>query len=81
MVMLLGVKPDLKIPAQDMQEFLAFVRVGFTATAAGFDTEKMRLHHRVSPGEQLHAHVRRGFQDFSLIRAHQPRIVSGGFKE
>src|SRR6266849_5586395 len=79
--MFLRVEPNLKISAHDMQEFLAFMRVGFTATASGFDAEKMRLHHRVSPGQQLHAHFRRGFQDFSLIGAHQPRIISGGFEE
>src|SRR5713226_5620410 len=64
-----------------MQEFLTFVRVGFTAAPSGFDAEKMRLHHRVSPGQQLHAHFRRGFQDFSLIGAYQPRIIAGGFEE
>src|SRR5712664_289894 len=79
--MFLRVEPNLKISAHDMQEFLAFMRVGFTAAPSGFDAEKMRLHHRVSPGQQLHAHFRRGFQDFSLIGAHQPRIISGGFEE
>src|SRR5258708_10720863 len=79
--MLLGVEPDFKVSAKDVQEFLAFVRVGFAAAAAGFDAEKMGLHHRVSPGEQLHAHVRRGLQNFSLMRAHEARIIAGGFEE
>src|SRR6266849_9840723 len=79
--MLLGVEPDFKVSAKDVQEFLAFVRVGFAAAAAGFDAEKMGLHHRVSPGEQLHAHVRRGLQNFSLMRAHEARIITGGFEE
>src|SRR5438132_12966916 len=81
MIMLLGVEPDLKISAQDVQEFLSFVRVGFAAAATGFDAEKMRFHRRVSPGKKFHAHVRRGLQDFSLIRAHQARIIAGGFEE
>src|SRR5713101_8061752 len=81
MIMLPGVEPDLKMTAKNMQEFLAFVRVGFTAAAPRFDAEKMRLHHRVSPGQQLHAHVRRGLQDFSLMRAHEARIITGGFEE
>src|SRR5258708_38533020 len=80
-IMFLRVEPNLKIPAHDMQEFLAFMRVGFTAAPSGFDAEKMRLHHRVSPGQQLHAHFRRGFQDFSLIGAHQPRIIARRFEE
>src|SRR5713226_8156428 len=75
------VEPNLKISAKDMQEFLAFMRVGFTAAASRFDAEKMRFHHRVSPGQQLHAHVRRGLQDLSLIRAHQARIIAGSFAE
>src|SRR3989442_912795 len=81
MIMLLGVEPDLKISAQDVQEFLSFVRVGFAAAATGFDAEKMRFHRRVSPGKKFHAHVRRRLQDFSLIRAHQARIIVGSFEE
>src|SRR5256884_20514 len=81
MIMLLGVEPDLKISAQDVQEFLPFVRVGFAAAATGFDAEKMRFHRRVSPGKKFHAHVRRRLQDFSLIRAHQARIIAGSFEE
>src|SRR5260370_22937776 len=79
--MLLGVEPDFKVSAKDVQEFLDSVRVGFAAAAAGFDAEKMGLHHRVSPGEQLHAHVRRGLQNFSLVRTHEARIITGGFEE
>src|SRR5437588_387160 len=81
MIMLLGVEPDLKISAQDVQEFLSFVRVGFAAAATGLDAEKMRFHRRVSPSKKFHAHVRRGLQDFSLIRAHQARIIAGSFEE
>src|SRR5260370_37371970 len=35
----------------------------------------------MSPGQQLHAHVRRGLQDFSLIRTHQARMFTSGFEE
>src|SRR5437879_8730540 len=81
MIMLLGVEPDLKISAKDVQEFLAFVRVGCTAAAPRFDAEKMRLHRRVPPGKQLHAHAWRGLQDFSLMWAHETRIIAGGLEE
>src|SRR5258708_12784998 len=81
MIMLLGVQPDLKISAKDVQEFLAFVRVGCAAAAPGFDAEKMRLHRRVSPGKQLHAHAWRGLQDFSLMWAHEARIIARGFEQ
>src|SRR6266851_5394633 len=79
--MLLGVEPDFKLSAKDVQEFLAFVRVGFAAAATGFDAEKVRLHHRVSSGQQLHAHVRSGLEHLSLIRAHQAWIIAGSFEE
>src|ERR1700694_5420355 len=81
MIMLLGVEPDLKISAKNVQEFLAFVRVGCTAAATRFDAEKMRLHRRVPPGEQLHAHAWRGLQDFSLMRAHKARIIARSFEQ
>src|SRR5258708_31381306 len=81
MIMLLGVEPNFKVSAKDVQEFLALVRVGFTAAASGFDAEKMRLHRRVSPGQQFHAHVRRSLQDFPLIWAYEARIIAGSFEE
>src|SRR5258708_22261039 len=79
--MLPRVEPNLKISAHDIQEFLAFMRVGFTAATSRFDAEKMRLHGRISPGQQFHAHVRSGLQDFSLVRAHQARILAGSLEE
>src|SRR6266699_4943491 len=81
MIMLLRVEPDLKISAKHVQEFLAFMRVGCTAAAPGFDAEKVRLHRGVPPGKQLHAHAWRGLQDFSLMWAHKTRIIAGGFEE
>src|SRR5216684_2334246 len=39
MIMLLAVEPDLKSSAKHVQEFLAFVRIGFAAAPAGFDAE------------------------------------------
>src|SRR3981189_1142771 len=65
MVMFFAVQRNVELPPKDVQEFLAFVRVGFAAAPTGFDAEKVRLHHRVSPGKQLHAHIRSGFEDFS----------------
>src|SRR4029077_16255230 len=79
--MLLAVKPDFKLSAKDVQEFFAFMRIRFAAATTGLDAEKMRFHHRVSPGQQLHAHIRRGLEDFSLIWAHQARSITGSFKE
>src|SRR5260370_30793079 len=79
--MLLGVEPDFKVSAKDVEKFVAVVRVGCAAAAAGFDAEKIGLHHRVSTGEQLHAHVRRGLQNFSLVRTHEARIIAGGLEE
>src|SRR6266567_6874348 len=79
--MLLGVKPDFKTSAKDVQEFLAFVRIGLSTAATGFDAEKVRFHYRLPPGKQFHANVRSGLEDFSLMRAHQARIVAGGFEE
>ncbi len=64
-----------------MQEFFAFVRVGFATAATGFDAEKVRLHHCVSPGQQLHAHIGSRLEDFSLIGAHQTRSIAGSFEE
>src|SRR6267142_524837 len=81
MVVLLAVQPDFKISAKDVQKFLALVRVRLAAAAAGFDAEEMRFHHRIAPGQQFHANVRCGFQDFSLVGPNEPRIFAGGFEK
>src|SRR5271154_4743936 len=79
--MLLAVQPNLKFTAKDVQEFFAFVRIGFTAAAAGFDAKKMRFHGRLAPGQKLHAHSGGRFQDFSLVWAHETRIFRRRFKK
>src|SRR6266567_2790064 len=79
--MLLGVKPDFKTSAKDVQKLLPLVRIGFSAPATGFDAEKVRFHYRLPPGKQFHANVRSGLEDFSLMRTHQARIVARGFEE
>jgi hypothetical protein len=80
-VMLLAVQPDFKVAAEHVEKFLAFVSVGLTAAAAGFDAEKMRFHGGISPGEELHANVGRRLQDFSLIGPHEARIIAGSLEE
>src|SRR5215469_6882344 len=74
------VQPDFKITAKHVQKFLTFVRVGLPATTAGLDAEEVGLHRRVSPGQQFHADIRRGFQNFSFRRADQARIVPRGLE-
>src|SRR5437660_8399923 len=81
MVMLLAVKGNVELSSQDVKKFLTFVRVGFAAAASRFDAEKMRLHRGVSPSKQFHAHIWSCFQDFSLVRANEPGIITGGFEE
>ena len=80
-VVLLAVQPDFKISAKDVQEFFALVRIGFAAPAAGFDAEEMRFHHRIAPGQQFHANLRGGFQDFSLVGPNEPGMFAGSFKK
>ena len=80
-VVLFAVQPDFKLAAKDMQKFLALVRIGFAAAAAGFDAEEMRFHRGIAPGEQLHANVRGGLQNFSLCWAYQSWMFAGGFEK
>ena|ERR1700682_2036253 len=79
--MLGSVEPDVKLPAKDMQKFLAFVGVRFAAAAARLDAKEMRLHCGVAPGEKLHAHAGVCFQDFSLAGANEAGIVAGSFEK
>src|SRR6266478_3403691 len=74
-------QPDFKRATQDVEKFLAFVRVGFAAAPAGLDAEKMRLHGGVAPSQEFHAHASVGFQNFSLLGTHQAGVFSGGFEE
>src|SRR5260370_20135306 len=79
--MLVVAEPDFKSAAEDVQELLAFVYVGFAAPAARLDTKEMRLHDRVAPGEQLHAHAIFGLQNFSMRRPDQPAVLTGSLEQ
>jgi hypothetical protein len=74
------VEPDLELAAEDVKKLLAFVGVGFSAAASRFNSEKVRLHGGVAPGEQFHTNVRTGFQNFALGRANERRSVPVGFE-
>src|SRR5258707_9701231 len=80
-IVLAVAEPDFKCAAEDVEEFLAFVCVGFAAAPAALHTEKMRLHDGIAPGEEFHAHAGIGLQDFSLRWTHEARILSGGFEQ
>src|SRR5260370_7517777 len=41
----------------------------------------MRLHDRVAPGEQLHAHAIFGLQNFSMRRPDQPAVLTGSLEQ
>src|SRR5260370_9689262 len=79
--MLVVAEPDFKSAAEDVQELLAFVYVGFAAPAARLDTKEMRLHDCVAPGEQLHAHAIFGLQNFSMRRPDQPAVLTGSLEQ
>ena len=79
--MFLAVQPNFELTAKDVQELFAFVRVGFTAAAAGFDAKKVRFHGRLAPGQKLHTDSGSRFQDFSLAWPHEARIFRRRFKE
>src|SRR5260221_12424596 len=74
-------KPDFKRAAKDVKEFFAFVRVGFAAAPAGFHTKKMRLHGRISPRQEFHAHAGVGLQNFSLRGPHEAGILTPSFEQ
>jgi hypothetical protein len=71
----LVVKPDFKFAAQDVKEFFTFVGVGFAAAAAGLDTEEVRFHGGVAPGEKLHADIGAGFKDFTPLVSNMERML------
>src|SRR6266404_6925554 len=79
--MLVIAEPDFKSAAEDVQELLAFVYVGFAAPAAPFDAKEVGLHDRVAPGEQLHAHAIFGLQNFSMRRPDQPAVLTGSLEQ
>lgn len=64
--MALILEPDLKFTAQDVEKFLAFMSIRFTAAPAGFDAKKVRFHGGVAPGKEFHADLGTGFEDLAL---------------
>ena len=65
-IVLATVQPNFKFAAHDVEKFFAFMGIRFTTAATGFDAEKVRLHGGIAPGEEFHADVRTGFEDFAL---------------
>ena len=80
-VVLFRVQPDFEFAAQDVQELFAFVSVRIAAAAVWFHAEEMRLHGGVAPSQEFHANARGGLQNFSLLGAHQARILSRSFEK
>src|ERR1700730_8978443 len=80
-VVLAVAQPNFKSATENVEEFLAFVGIGFAATASGFNAEEMRLHRGIPPSEELHAHAGVSFQNFSLLGTNEPEIFSGRFEE
>ena len=79
--MLVVAEPDFKSAAEDVEEFLAIVYVGFPAPAAPFDAKEVGLHDRVAASEQLHAHAIFCLQYFSMRRSHQAAILAGSVEQ
>src|SRR5271167_4362428 len=79
--MFFAVQPNFKFTAKNMQELLAFVRIRFAAAAAGLNTKKMWFHGRLPPSQELHADPGSGFENFSLVWPHEPRIFRRSFKK
>ena len=66
----LAIQRDLQIPAQYVNELFAFMSVGISAARFRRDAKQMRLHDRVAPRQQFHAHSCAGFQNLAIRRAH-----------
>src|SRR5260221_4618130 len=69
-IVLAVTQPDFKRAAEDVKEFLAFVRVGFAAAPTWFHTKKMRLHAGISPRNEFPAYVGVGCQKLPLRWTH-----------
>src|SRR5215467_231087 len=79
--MLVLVQPDFKISAKHMQKFFPLVRVGLAASTPGLHAEEVRFHRGATPGEQFHANVRGGFQNFSFGRTDKALMFTRGLEE
>src|SRR5689334_5486522 len=55
------------------KKFFALVGVGITTAGMGRDAKQVRLHNRVSPGEQLHTHAGARLEDLAALRPDQSR--------
>jgi hypothetical protein len=77
----MSAEPDFKFAAENVEKFLAFVRVGFAGAATGLDAKEMRLHDSVAPGKKLHANPFFGFEDLAIGGTDAARIVLGRFEE
>src|SRR5215471_745538 len=60
------VETNFQASAQDVQKFLALVRVGFAASGGRRNAEEVGLHHRLSPSEQLHTDAGACLENFSV---------------
>src|SRR5438105_2809577 len=65
---------NLQLSTEHVKKFLAFVRVRLTAAGIGRDPKKVRLHDRITPGKQFHAHSGPGLQHFTVVGAYDAAI-------
>src|SRR5438067_4974716 len=70
----LPIERNLQLAPQNVEKFLALVRVRFAAAGLGSDAEQMWLHNRIAPREQFHAHARPSFQNFAAVRTYQAAV-------
>src|SRR2546430_10685161 len=70
----LPIERNLQLAPQNVEKFLALVRVRFAAARLSGDSEQVRFHHRITPREQFHAHTWASFQNFAAVRAHQAAV-------
>src|SRR5258707_13499492 len=54
-IVLAVTQPDFKRAAEDVEDFLAFVRVGFAAAPTGLHTKQIELHAGLSPSQEVQA--------------------------
>ena len=80
-VVALVLEPDFEFAPQHVQKLFAFVGISFAASSSRLDAEQMRFHRGVAPGEELHAHLGAGFEDFAFGRANQGTGVAIGIKQ
>src|SRR5579862_2909076 len=69
-----SVERNFQVSAQDVNKFLALVRVGLAAARLRRNAKQVRLHDGIAPGEQFHAHPTPGLQNFALRGADQVRV-------